>query len=147
MIIADTSPLIVLGRLNRLDILKTLFDQVTIPTSVYQESVTESTFVSQRESIVQAIEDDIIIVVEPTIEYQFDRRLDQGEMGVLKLALEQQAQAIIIDDKKARNEATEMGFTLFFTTDILKGAAKRNLIEPYSVIRAQLAEMQIHLPE
>lgn len=147
MIVADTSPLIILGRLNRLDILKALFGQVAIPTSVYQEAVTESTFKSQSESILLAIEDNIILVIEPTIEHQFEHRLDLGEIGVLELALEQQAQAIIMDDKKARNEATEMGFTLFFTTDILKGAAKRNLIETYSVVRDQLAEMQIHLPE
>jgi len=66
---------------------------------------------------------------------------------VLKLALEKQAEAIIIDDKKARNEAIEMGFTLFYTSDILKGAAKRNLIDSYSKISAQLVDIQIFLPE
>jgi len=69
MIVADTSPLIVLGRLNRLDILKSLFGKVTIPTPVYQESVIESTFSLQRDSIQKAIKDGVILVAESTIEY------------------------------------------------------------------------------
>ena len=57
MIVADTSPLIVLGRLNRLDILKALFGTIIIPDAVYQEAVVESTFPLQRIPILRAIDE------------------------------------------------------------------------------------------
>ena len=147
MIIADTSPLIVLGRLNRLDILKALFGMVTVPNTVYQEAVVESTVPLQRTSILRAIDESVISVVEPIVEHEFTRRLGLGEVGVLRLALEVQARAIIMDDRKARNEAKEMGFMLFYTTDLLKGAAGRGLLESYAEVVEQLAEMNIYLPE
>ena len=147
MIVADTSPLIVLGRLNRLDILKALFGTIIIPDAVYQEAVVESTFPLQRISILRAIDEHTISVVEPIVENEFTRRLGLGEVGVLRLALEVQAQAIIMDDRKARNEAKEIGFTLFYTTDVLKGAAQRGLIESYAEVVGQLAGMKIYLPE
>ena len=147
MIVADTSPLIVLGRLNRLDILRELFGTIVIPSIVYQEAVVGSKFQLQRESILRAIEEEVILVKEPTIEHEFNRRLDAGEMGVLHLALEIQANALIMDDRKARNEAKEMGFMLFYTTDILKGAERKGLIDSYIEIVKQLASMKIYLPE
>lgn len=147
MIIADTSPLIVLGRLDRVDILGELFGSVTIPTSVYQEAVIGSKFQSQREAVSKAVDENILIVTEPMVEVESRRRLDAGEKGVLRLDVEKQAEAIIMDDKKARNEAQEMGFTLFYTTDILKGAEQRGLIDSYTDIVAKLTEMKIYLPE
>lgn len=147
MIVADTSPLIVLGRLNQLNILKDLFGTVIIPDTVYLETVVGSKNQSQREAILKAIDEHILIVMEPTVKIEFNRRLDLGEQGVLRLAFEKQATAIIMDDKKARNEAKQMGFTLFYTTDILKGAEKRKLITSYTNVVAQLAKMKIYLPE
>ena len=139
--------LIVLGRLNRLDILKNLFGSVTIPDTVCQEAVIGSKFQPQRKAISKTIDENIIIAMEPAVEVEFKRRLDMGEKGVLRLAFEKQAEAIILDDKKARNEAREIGFALFYTTDILKGAEKRGLIDSYTDVVAQLAEMKIYLPE
>ncbi len=101
----------------------------------------------QRESILQAIEEEVILVKEPTIEYKFNRRLDAGEKGVLHLALEVQANALIMDDRKARNEAKEMGLMLFYTTDLLKGAQRKGLIDSYIGIIEHLADMKIYLPE
>lgn len=147
MIVADTSLLIVLGRLNRFDLLQALFGQVFIPTSVFREAVTESNLQSQRHAILAAIEADMIVVVEPTESFTPHRRLDSGEIGVLQLALEHQAVAIIMDDKKARNEAKDLGFRLLYTTDILHGAEQRGLIDPYAEIVQELRKMKIFLPE
>ena len=109
MIVANSSPLIVLGRINRFDIIEILFGQIYIPDAVYRETVIETSLEQQRRAILTAIEATIIIVVEPSIAYSFNRRLDPGEKDVLKLAIERKASGIIIDDRKARNEAQELG--------------------------------------
>lgn len=147
MIVSNSSPIITLGRINRLDILKALFYKIYIPTIVYQETVIETKIENQRKAILAAVDAEIIIVTEPTTDHTFSRNLDKGEMDVLNLALEKRASAVIIDDRKARNEARELGFYLIYTTDILRGAEHRGLITSYSEIMDQLRAMNIYLPE
>lgn len=149
MIIANSSPLIVLGRLERLDILESLFGKIFIPNSVYQETVIETTIDIQRLSIQKSISEETIIVVEPSLEHQFNRKLHPGEKDVLNLALERKASGIIMDDKRARKEAKQFGLQSFllYTTDILKGAETRGLITSYSEIMELLQTMNIYLPE
>lgn len=149
MIVANSSPLIALGRLNRLDILEALFGKIYIPNTVYQETVIETTIEDQRESISRSINAGIIIVVHSTLEYPFKRKLHSGEKGVLNLAIEKKANAIILDDTRARKEAKELGLksNVLYTTDILKGAEKRGLITSYTDIMEELKTMNIYLPE
>ena len=149
MIIANSSPLVALGRMDRLDILEEQFGKIYIPSAVYQEAVVETSYRVQRAAIQNSIQTQKIIIVEPTTEHTFRRNLHAGERGVLSLALEKKAKALIIDDKKARNEANELGLqtTLFYTSDILKGAEKRGLIESYFNVVEQLRSMNIYLPE
>lgn len=131
MILADTSLLIVVGRLDRVDILATLFGAIAIPGIVYREAVEQSTSHLQREALERGVREGVMIVREPTAEPPFSRRLDAGERGVLALAREMHPQAIILDDRKARNEAQEMGFWLFYTSDVLKAVETRGLISSY----------------
>ena len=148
IIVANSSPLIALGRIQRFDIINTLFGQIYIPTTVYRETVIETSFEEQRNTILSAIENSTIVIVEPTIDYSFNRKLDPGEKDVLRLAIEQNANGIIIDDRKARNEAKALGLdeVLLHTTDILKAADKRGLIS-YVEIMQQLRTLNIYLPD
>lgn len=146
MIISNSSPLIVLGRLNRLDIFRELFEEVHIPGAVYRETVEETRLVHQREAILDAIASRYLLVDESLSNHSFRRTLDAGERDVLSLAVERQAQLLILDDRKARNEAGELGFQLAYTTDILRAAAARQLIPSYAEALERLHEMHIFLP-
>jgi len=147
MIVSNSSPLIALSRINRLDIFASLFGKVHIPLSVYQETVHETKLKEQRDRILAVIQTGTLEVVTPTIQQVFRRRLGAGEQGVLALAVESKAVLVILDDKRARNEAKELGLELAYTADILKSAAKRNLITSYADLLAQLAAINIFLPE
>lgn len=70
-----------------------------------------------------------------------------GELGVLNLAIEMQPDIVLIDDKKARNEAKNLGLVPIFTTDLLKWAKSQKIIDSYQIIMNQLSENQIYLPE
>ncbi len=149
MIVANSSPLITLGRLNKLDVLEVLFGKIYIPNAVHRETVLETTIETQKEAISKSINANVIIVIEPTLEHIFKRKLHPGEKSVLNLAIEKEADGIIIDDKKARMEAKEIGLrsSLLYTTDILKGAEKRGLITSYLEVMEQLKKMNIYLPK
>jgi len=63
IIVANSSPLIALGRIQRFDIINTLFGQIYIPTTVYRETVIETSFEEQRNTILSAIENSTIVIV------------------------------------------------------------------------------------
>ncbi len=54
IVISNSSPLIALSSANQLDILRRLFETVYIPEAVYQETVAENHFASQRKRILRA---------------------------------------------------------------------------------------------
>jgi len=136
-----------LSRIDRLDIFQILFEGIYIPDSVYQETAINATLVSQKEAILAAIQTETIKVIEPSVSHNFSRKLGLGEQGVLNLAIEKGTQQIIMDDKKARNEARELGFPVAYTADILKIAANESLIDSYTNVFNQLNSMGIYLPE
>lgn len=146
IVVSNSSPLIALARVSSLYIFKELFEKISIPDSVYQETVLETTISIQRDNILKAT-NDFINVVTPVSDHIFLRKLGKGEKGVLNLALDKHPNILLIDDKKARNEATELGFNPSFTTDVIKMAAKRNIIPSYEDLMLELFKLRIYLPE
>lgn len=65
-----------------------------------------------------------INVQSTTTNYPFKSTIDKGERSVLNFVNELDADILIIDDRKARNEAIEMKIKAFlaYTSDILKQA-------------------------
>ena len=146
-VIANSSPLVALGRVQKLDVFKLLFGKIYIPATVYKETVLEATHDVQKRAILQAIDEGFIEIVRPTSKYSFTRKLHPGEKDVINVALDMKADLLIIDDKKARNEAREFGFEVRYTSAIIKGAEKRGFIDSYSHVIEELRDMNIYLPE
>jgi predicted nucleic acid-binding protein len=147
IVIANSSPLIVLGRLEELGIFKQLFGKISIPFTVYKETVLEATHKGQKRAISLAIEAGFIEVVRPQVKYSFTRKLHLGEQDVLNLALDIHADLLILDDRKARNEAKEFGFEVAYTSAIIHGAERRGLINSSATLLKDLRNMHIYLPE
>ena len=145
IVISNTSPLIALSRIEKLSILKHLFNKIYIPDSVYQETVLQSNVPLQKKNILKAI-DDFIIIAKPQTVFPFKRTLDFGERGVINLAIDKVAEFLIIDDKKARNEAKELGFKVLKTSTLLKRAEKLQLISSYFDVKLELEKIKIYLP-
>ena len=51
IVIADTTPLITLMKLQRLDLLEKLFSNVIIPNAVYEELISNSTYLTEAQII------------------------------------------------------------------------------------------------
>jgi predicted nucleic acid-binding protein len=144
IVISNSSPLIALGKIQRLDILKCVFKKIYIPKVVYQEVIIDDS--PEKEALLQGV-NDFIEVIEPKTTHSFKRMIDSGEKEVLNLAIEINADMLIIDDRKARKEAQELGFKTFLTSTIIKRAEQQKLITSYMDIKRQLRELNIFLPE
>lgn len=146
IVVTNSSPLIALSSVDQLQLLPQLFARVLVPTAVYQETVMENAVLDQSSRIALAAKS-FLEVVSPQNEHQFERKLGKGERGVLNLALERQPDFVILDDKKARNEAVALGLFPIFTTDVLRLAAQRQIIPSYQAVMIELAHHQIYLPK
>jgi len=144
IVISNSSPLIALARIDHLFILESIFGQIYIPESVFQETVLQSNVEIQANNISQVI-DNYIFIVKPQTVYLFKRQLDFGEQGVINLAIDKQANFLLMDDKKARKEAQGLGFKTLKTSTILKRAEKLGIIKSYLDIVKELEKMKIYL--
>ena len=137
-VISNTSPLIGLAKINRLDILQQLFKNIIIPQAVYNEFLKYCPS-TEAQRFRTACDDFITVSTVKKIK-TFKRKLDLGESEVLTLALSQQADIVLIDDKKAFNEAKELNLKSASTHIILKMAETKGVIENYQILVEQLAK-------
>lgn len=146
IVVSNTSPIIALSRIQRLDIFDKLFWEIYITEDVLSEAL-PSGIVEEFEHIKNAV-DKFIFTREAKTNYPFRRKIQQGEQSVLNLALDLNADILIIDDRKARNEAKEMNLNSFlaYTTDILKLAEQEQIIGSYAQIEKKLRDKKIFLP-
>ncbi len=144
-VISNTSPLIGFAKIEQLPLLQQLFQQIVIPQTVYDEFFDECTPV--EESHFQAVAQDFIQIVRVDHVASFSRRLDRGEQEVLTLALEEQADFVILDDRKAFNEAMELHLTVVSTRTVLTFAEERHLIPSYQEVEEELRQNRFYLPK
>ncbi len=127
-VIANSTPLIALSLIDQLDLLRHLFDEVVVPTSVYQEIVLHGQGRPGADAVAQA---DWIQIREPGLQATLPPillGLDQGEMDVLLLARELQADLVLIDEKLGRKVAGILGLRVQGTLGVLLRACRKHLI-------------------
>lgn len=104
MIISDSTTLIVLFELDRLDLLSNLFAEIIMPDAVYQEISAKSSIDLPDFMRVQQVPDSEMLEILKTV-------LDEGESEAIALALERKL-PLIIDEKKGRKIALREGIDI-----------------------------------
>jgi len=137
VIVSNASPLIVLLRVNRLSILRELFEKVIIPEAVYEEITTK-----EHERLIfdrlEWIESRSVTDVELTA--FLEKLIDRGEAEAIVLAKELNA-TLLIDDAKARKYAKLLNTEAIGTLGLLKIAKRSGLVPSVrKVIEDMLAE-------
>ncbi len=144
-VISDTSPLIALSKIERMFLLEKLFGKVVIPRTVYDEFLQNGTSDEQKQFISAC--QTFIEVTEVSVPLLFSRRLDKGEQEVLTLAVREKADIVILDDRKACNEAGEKGLTAVSTRAVLKIAEEKHYISNALELEEDLKSKNFFLPE
>lgn len=137
IVVSDTSPLCYLLLIERIEILPQLFERVIIPQKVRDELLAPDAPKGVREWISQP--PDWLEV--QTLTGQFDpalNQLDLGEQEAITLALQLQADLILLDDLAARRIASGLQLEIVGLLGILNSAAENGIIDfPSAIARLQ----------
>ena len=118
-VVSNSTPLIHLAKIGRLELLREFFGEVLIPEAVYRECVLEG---SDSEDA-QAIKNAEWIKVEKITDERLRRslmiELDEGESEAIVLALEKNAELVLMDDYDGREVARALGLRVAGTIGIL----------------------------
>lgn len=107
-IVADSTVLIFLGKLRRLNWLRAVYEPVLIPTAVYREVVVSGKEQGARDAVlVENAIDDGWIEIHDTEPHQTIQRFDleTGETEVLSLALAREHDEVLVDGESVRDVA------------------------------------------
>ena len=123
IVVSDTTPLISLLKINRIDLLEKLFGDVLIPQAVFDELT-----VDERFRLEDQIRQTKFIAVKPVNNPESASilkratGLDQGESEAIVLTDELKADLLLMDEAKGRNVSAQMGIRIMGTIGILMAA-------------------------
>jgi predicted nucleic acid-binding protein len=130
IVVSDTSPLSNLAIVGYLSILKQIYNQVIIPQGVAEELINAS----DEENLIAGVLSLNWIEVIPAknqnliSELRNNYNLDRGEAEAIALAIELNADELLIDERLGRREAIRLGLPITGVLGILLVAKQRKLI-------------------
>lgn len=130
IVVSDTTPLISLMKIGRLNLIEQLFGEVQIPDAVYAELVSNPLF---EEEAWQIKRNPFIkrVVIEDGKAVDLLRRatgLDIGESEAIILSDSCRADLLLMDEMKGRQVAKQMGLHLMGTVGMLRAAYEGKLL-------------------
>jgi predicted nucleic acid-binding protein len=128
IVISDSSCLINLHRIALLHILPELFQKIVVPAAVFQE-ITNSK--EGKLVFTEAVQDEWIEVAhakDNSLKRKLEEDLDAGEAEAIVIAIELNADLIIIDELKGREVARRFNLNYTGLLGILLTAKRKDLI-------------------
>ena len=121
IVVSDTTPLISLLKIDRIDLLERLFGQVLIPQAVFDELTADERFQLEADQIRRRRFIIIKAVQNPESASILKRAtgLDQGESEAIVLTDELKADLLLMDEAKGRTVSFQMGFKIMGTIGVL----------------------------
>ncbi len=125
-IISNTSPILNLAIIDKLFLLRKQFGEIVIPPGVFEELRTDEELPGSR-IIREAVRSEWIKIQRvndlPMIRV-LQRELDRGEAEAIALALQTQAETILLDEREARRTAKLLGLKVTGLLGVILHARK-----------------------
>lgn len=123
-VIVNSTPLIALSKVGRLELLKQMYGEIYIPDAVFREVTMKND--SVREEIMKSIWIHIETVKNNRDRRMYSAKLHAGEVEVMILAQESDTDSlVVIDDYAARKTAEFLGLNLTGTVGMLIKAKRQ----------------------
>jgi len=127
--VSNSTPLIYLAKIGKLDLLKVLFGEILVPKEVWTEVVEKGKSLGRKDAY--AVENAIRqgwIKVLAADRFEMPIELDKGEEEALSLAKQLNLETVLIDEVSARSAARLLGLTPRGTLFVLLLALKERKI-------------------
>jgi uncharacterized protein len=141
-VISNSTPIIALLKIDRLDILESLYEKIIIPEAVNEElCFKDSDLLKSHEFI------EIVKVKNIEAKKMYQTALHKGEVEVMMLAQEINADLCIIDDQLARKYAEYIGLKITGTIGIILKAKQKNIINEVKPFVEKMIKNGIYIDE
>lgn len=129
-IISDATPLIYLAKIEKISLLKSLYNTIIISSEIKNEIVDEGKRLKEKDAflIEKEIKDGFIEVIKVSNYIKPVFNIDKGELSILSLAKELNIKDVLIDEKLARIAAKVEGLTPRGTLFVILKNLKLKLI-------------------
>lgn len=139
-VVSNSTPLIVLSKINQLALLKEYFSEVYIPKAVYKEVVVQGGKLYGAEEVNNLDYIKVKEVKNKLAVKSLMTSLDEGEAEAIILAAESKANLLLIDDADGRKVAQSMDLKITGTVGILLMAAQDKKLDLKKSLDHLLAE-------
>ncbi|MDJ0898686.1 MAG: DUF3368 domain-containing protein [Xenococcus sp. MO_188.B8] len=129
IIVSNTSPIFYLSTIGQLNLLRQLYNEILIPTTVFNEITNVgNTDVSAR-VVPELSWIKTQSAADQALVRTLSKELDPGEAKAIALAVELKADRLIIDERLGRSAALRLGLKITGVLGILVAAKRSNLIQ------------------
>lgn len=148
IVISDASPIITLVKINKLEILKKLYNEVLVPKAVYKEITSNTIYDNEIYAIKNC---DFFKIVEANQENSNQIKLiggiHNGESEAISYAYLNKCDLLLIDDEKARTVARNMKIEIKGTIGILIDAHAKHFLTEDEALKCEdnLKKSTIHI--
>ncbi len=136
LIVSDTTPIISLMKVNRLDLLETMFRTVMIPKAVYDELTCHPRYTDEAAIVKQSsfLKVGTVKNIQSVAKLRQVDKLDAGESEAIVLSSEQTANMLLMDEHHGRQVAKRLGINITGTVGILLQAYDEGLLSGADVL-------------
>ncbi len=127
-VVSNASPLINLVRIGKLDLLRELYGALTIPEAVWREVVVEGAGQPGADEVQAAAWIKTQAATNRQLVRALQQGLDAGEAEAIALALEIEAELLLMDERLGRESAGHLGLRYTGLIGVLIEAKRRGLI-------------------
>lgn len=120
IVVSDTSPITSLAKIKRLDLLRSLYHSIAIPSAVDSEL--------RRGQIVVPDWIRVHSAGDRALVTQLEVDLDPGEAEALAVALELRADLVLIDEKRGRDVARRLGLRFVGLLGVVLDAKRKGYL-------------------
>ena len=138
-VVSDSTVLIGLGKIGKLDLLREIFSKVYIPEEVFKEVAEKGKDKPGSQLVKEAGWIETKPIEDKTQVNFLMASLEKGEAEVLSLAKEIRADLILLDEEKARKSAAIAGFEVMGILGLLIVAKNLGLIHE---VRPSIEELK-----
>ena len=146
-VVVNSSPLIALCGIGKLDLLRKIYGEIAIPAAVYEEISAKHNSICKRNIDNSSTWIHVCQIQNNLAKKLFKARLHAGEVEAMILAQEQNADLLIIDDALAKKHAVYLGINVTGTLGVLIKARQIDLIDKLEPLLRQLQRNNIYISE